>query len=443
MLKMKEVAKAVFEIKNASGSIAKSALLRKYAGLPGFKDVMRFIYDPYVRTGIAEKKLVNGRHNVQVNEALGIGRMINYFMTHQTGSDADIYLAWCFINAQETELAKLTAVSLVTKDLQIGVTSTTLNTVYGKDFIPKIGIMLGMKYSENKDKVKGPHIVTEKLDGHRRVLVKEKGNITLYTRSGHIDSGLPEVEEEAAQYLPDNFAYDSEFLAKGVFKDSIALRQATSSIMNSKGIRRGVTMNVFDCVPVEEFKAGCSKDIAVVRKIVLGAMFRDESIRHLAKGDTEAYFNTCAVNHTFEHIKTVPILGVAFNEQDVLNFAEPIWARHFEGVMLNSFTGLYEIKRTKELLKVKDVIEMTLPIVDFIPGEGKYTGMLGSFLVGYKGQTVGVGSGLTDDQRASYWVNRQSLVGKMLELDTFGESTDKSGKLSLNCAIFKRLVGEE
>jgi len=44
---MKEISRAIYEIQAASGKNDKLALLEKYAELPGFKETMRFVYDPY------------------------------------------------------------------------------------------------------------------------------------------------------------------------------------------------------------------------------------------------------------------------------------------------------------------------------------------------------------------------------------------------------------
>lgn len=443
---MKELAKAIYSIRDASGRLDKIALLNKYATLPGFKDTLKFIYNPYIRTGIGATKLNKKRHDSSLIMEVSADCIIDYFTKHQTGDDYNVAMAWNCINSyEEHSLARSLVIAMVTKDLKIGITETTLNTIFGSDFIPKIGCMLGSSYADNK-KVKGPFIVTEKLDGHRRILVKENGTSTLYTRSGHIDEGLVDIEAEAT-LLPDNMAYDSEFLAIGDYPDSIALRQATSSIMNSKGARRGVTMNVFDMIPVDEFKSGISKQSAFARKIDLCSVFNAKESRAILLTAVSNYSNEIFKYSPWyafkaEYIKMVPILGVAYDEQDILSLAAPIWARKFEGVMLNTFDGKYEIKRSKALLKVKNVIEMQLPIVDCIEGTGKYAGMLGAFAVAYKGESVGVGSGLTDQQRVDYWKHRQHLIGVNLELDTFGESTDKSGKVSLNCGIFKRLMGE-
>lgn len=431
---MKEIARAIYEIQAAPSRNDKLDLLRQYESLPGFKETMRFVYDPYIRTGIADKKLIKGMHDAK-NKQLTVYDIIEYFETNQTGTDDDVYFAWLFINAQETDQAKDLAFAMITKNLKIGVTDISLNKVYGADFIPRIGCMLGVPYPENKYKVKGPFIATEKLDGIRRILVKEKGRCRLYSRSGIEDEGLVEIIEEA-RYLPDNTIYDGELLAIGTYENSIALRQATNSIANRKGIRKGVSFNIFDIIPLDEFKKGKSKCNALNRKLLLGAMFGDDGIQYL-HDDWAKMMVAFDLGHKFKTIKVVPILGVVNTEEEIAGLVTPIWKRGGEGIMLNTFEGYYELKRSNSLLKVKYVESMDLKVIDIQEGTGKYEGMLGALVVDYKGYRVGVGSGFSDEERQRFWDNPEKIIGKTIEVDTFGESKDQLGNVSLNCVIFK------
>ncbi len=432
---MKEIARAVYEIQAAPGRNDKLALLRQYENLPGFKETLRFVYDPYIKTGIADKKLIKGMHDMK-DEQLTVYDIIEYFEANQTGTDDDVHFAWLFINAQETDQAKDLAFAMIIKNLKIGVTDTSLNKVYGADFIPRIGCMLGMPYPENKHKVKGPFIATEKLDGIRRILVKEKGKCRLYSRSGIEDEGLVEIIEEA-KYLPDNTVYDGELLAIGTYENSIALRQATNSIANRKGIRKGVLFNIFDIIPLDEFKKGKSKYNALNRKLLLGAMFGDEGIRHLHDDWAKMMVAFDIGAQGLTAIKAVPILGVANTEEEIAELVTPIWKRGGEGIMLNTFDGYYELKRSNSLLKVKYVESMDLKVVDILEGTNKYKGMMGALVVDYKGYRVGVGSGFSDEERQRFWDNPEEIIGKTIEVDTFGESKDQFENVSLNCPIFR------
>ena len=111
--------------------------------------------------------------------------------------------------------------------------------------------------------------------------------------------------------------------------------------------------------------------------------------------------------------------------------------------MLNASESYYEVKRSKHLLKVKHTEEHVLTVIDMIEGTGKYEDMLGALIVDYKGNKVGVGSGFTDHYRQVILANKDKFIGLEIEIDTFGESTNQYGGVSLNCPVFKRFVGEE
>lgn len=441
---MREIARVVKLIGSTSSSNDKLFLLKRYETVPGLKDVLRFIYNPYCKTGISAAKLnkalllVTYKRDVELQEAL------QYFSTHQTGTDADLAFARDFVfscnNKHGAEAMRL-ACAIVTQDLKIGVTATSLNKVYGDDFIPKTGCMLGTLYENvGHEKTKWPCIVTEKLDGVRRMLVKENGLCRFYSRSGHEDTGLVEIIEEA-KYLPNNFVYDGELLAKGTFKDSIAQRQATNSLANLKGNKTGLTFNIFDMVPVKDFYAGICAIPAMERKIRLAATFNDDGLQILDEDWVHRQI-AFGIDHEFKHIAAVPILGLVSSLAEATPIVEAIWARGGEGIMLNSASGPYEVKRSKNLLKVKHTEEHILEVVDLLEGTNKYGDALGAIVVNYKGSLVGVGSGFTDDQRRYIWDNPSKFIGRKVEIETFGESKNAQGFVSLNCPIFKRFVGE-
>ena len=450
---MIEAAKVIVLVSRTSGTNDKQYLLKKNEQVPGLKTILKFIYDPYTRTGISKAKLAKalkmaearGPYVVGEDNAITYTQMIDYLKSHTTGNESDLAMAARFINCTKATQpgAEWLARAIVTQELKIGVTATTLNKVYGSDFIPKIGCMLGTLYGDvGPEKTKWPCIVTEKLDGIRRILVKENGVCRCYSRSGHEDTGLVEIIEDA-KYLPNNTVYDGELLAAGTFKDCIAQRQATNSIANSKGTKTGLTFNVFDMIPLDEFRAGISTDKALVRKVILGATLMDESIQILEPEKWAVLIQAFGIHHELKAIRPVPILGLVKSMSDVEPIVNKIWARGGEGVMLNSSIGKYEIKRSKELLKVKHTEEHTLEVIDILEGTGKFEGMMGALVVDYNGNKLGVGSGFNDAQRQDIWDNPERYIGRSIEIDTFGESTNALGEKSLNCPIFKRFVGEE
>lgn len=439
---MIKVAKIIALISNTSGTNDKLYLLKKNENEPGLKEILKFIYNPYCKTGISKKKLEKSKGLMARVCCVTWQDAIKYFTEHRTGSDADLAYANSFLQSTPED-ARWLAEAIVTQELKIGVSTTSLNKVYGVDFIPKIGCMLGKLYGDvGPTKTKWPCIVTEKLDGIRRIIVKEHDEVHCYSRSGHEDIGLVDIMSDM-KYLPDNTVYDGELLAEGNFADCIAQRQATNSIANSGGVKVGLTFNVFDMIPIDEFRIGKSEKNAKLRKTLLAATMMDESLKILEPEKYLSLIQAFGIHTELKFIRPVPILGLVRNMDEVDPIVNEIWQRHGEGVMLNTVEGLYEIKRSNNLLKVKHTEEYTLKVIDVQEGTGKFEDSLGALIVDYNGTRLGVGSGFTDQQRHSIWDNPQDYIGKYIEIDTFGESTNVSGDKSLNCPIFKRFVGTE
>lgn len=443
---MIKAAKIVALLGRTAGYNNKQYILKKNENDENFKEIVQFIYNPYHKTGISSAKydraeMIAADRNP--SDTITYKEMLKYFETHQTGSDTDLEVVAKFINgartAEDQDVLNL-ARAIVTQDLQIGVTATTLNKVYGKKFIPKIGCMLGTKFENVGDyKTKWPCIVTEKLDGVRRILIKENGVCRFYSRAGHEDTGLVEILAEA-QYLPDNRVYDGELLAAGQYADSIAHRQATNSIGNSGGSKTGLIFNIFDMLSVEDYWKGASTENALIRKILLGATLMDNSI-HLLVEDWPKLIAAYGIHEDLKFIRPVPILGVINSINQIDQYVEPIWARGGEGVMLNTTEGLYETKRSRALLKVKNTKEYVLEVIGITEGEGKFEDTLGALIVDYNGSKVHVGSGFTDFERDTIWANPEKYIGQHVEIDSFGESTNMMGMTSLNCPIYKRFAG--
>lgn len=448
-----EIADCLANIQLTGSTLQKEALLKKYgAEVPGFKEVLKYIYDPYFTTGLKQAKLDAGDGLDAEGMRMSVPEIMDYFRKNNTGTKADVALANGFILSSLDSNWEWAATGLVTKDLQIGVSVTTLNKVFGKGFIPRIGIMRGMLCPEH---IVGSYIATEKIDGNRRLIFTRETGVEVYTRSGKRDFGLVEIMEEAKQ-LPTGFVFDCECVAMGDFSDNIALRQASASILNrgSRQAKTGVQALCFDVLPIKDYDEGASKLNALGRKALVAHFLGDEaSVDKLIelfprwanplKGLVGMFEAT-----TLKHIKPLPVLGVVTSKDEGMRLAEPIWETGGEGVMLVHCMSPYEVNPNprKTLLKIKATTEYKLPCIGVYEGDNKYAGMLGGIEVGYtvNGTTyrVGVGSGFADYQRAEYWAHPERIVGKLVEIECFGQSVNANGGRSLNCPIFKRIAGD-
>ena len=107
---------------------------------------------------------------------------------------------------------------------------------------------------------------------------------------------------------------------------------------------------------------------------------------------------------------------------------------------MNNAREVYEAKRTKNILKVKAMQDCDLKIIGFEEGTGKNKGTLGAIIVDYKGFEVRVGSGFTDQDREYFWANRKELLGRIITVQYFEETTNKKdNSLSLRFPVYLEL----
>ena len=147
------------------------------------------------------------------------------------------------------------------------------------------------------------------------------------------------------------------------------------------------------------------------------------------------------IPRTNKFIRIVPMYGVTDDINVIYNTLASVTSQGQEGLMLNTITGKYRFgKRSKDLLKVKAMQTCDIKCIAVEEGEGKYAGTLGKIVCDYKGFTLRVGSGFTDDERKFYWENQDKIIDQIVEIQYFEESKDKkTGDLSLRFPVFKRI----
>jgi ATP-dependent DNA ligase len=149
----------------------------------------------------------------------------------------------------------------------------------------------------------------------------------------------------------------------------------------SKEEQQDIGITLWDCVAYKDFQAGLSKIPYQVRLNQLKIPFTYQPDK-------------------FNHIFLVEN-KVCRNEEEILTTAEKLIAQGEEGVIVKDITGIWENKRSKFALKIKDENEADLLVTDVIEGTGKYKGQIGSLICQSSDGNVkvSVGSGLTDDDR--------------------------------------------
>ena len=407
--------------------LAKIAVLEKYKDDEDIKYLLDFIYNPYITTGISDKKAFKTDYYILDATpdffALTLKDLLKYLKIHNTGRDVDIaniksYFMNHFVLPADTEVAKLFW-AIITKNIQLGVDAKTINKVI-PGLIPEFNVQLSNKYFDKPEIVEGKEFaITTKIDGSRIIAIKENEQVSFWTRQGQPYEGLVDLEEELKSMLFDNFVLDGEIVAKETSKEDTY--KNTMKLSRTKdAAKHGLKMLVFDYMPVANWKMQQCPLAYHTRRATLSFMF-ESAIK-------------------YEYFELLPLLYVGNDTSMITKILEEQVARGEEGIMINIWDAPYEFKRTNSLLKVKKFQDTEVEIIGYEEGTNKLAGTLGAFVCKYKDNEVRVGSGLTDADRAYFWAHREEFLGKPITVKYFETSVDsKTGLESLRFPIFMRV----
>lgn len=280
----------------------------------------------------------------------------------------------------------------------------------------EIACMLAKKYTDNPGAVTGKAFtLTEKLDGVRCIARVNGSDVEFYTRSGNRIDGLDEIAAElAAQNV--SAMLDGELLIAG--RGALPSKEEykkTCVIVRSDGRKTGLVYHVFDLLPLDVYDRRATSAPYSARRAALERL---------------------------QTVSAVEIVQVLYSGTDAAQIEIQLQAQraaHHEGVMINVNDAPYAYGRTETLLKYKVMQDVDLKIVAVNPGTGKNADKCGSVTVEYKGNTVRVGTGLTDALRRAIWADPAAYIGRVITVTYFEETEDAHGKKSLRFPVFKEL----
>lgn len=412
---MEELIHLLMELQDESSKNKKEQIILKNKDNTYFIKTLEFLCNPYKVSNISTKK-INKKIDKNTKNNLNYLEMIDYLVNNCTGTDNDIAFVQNYLSKFD-DITTYTLKKIFTKTLKLGVTSKTINKVI-PNLIPSFDVMLAESYEKNQKVLDNEHIIISlKLDGTRIVAINIDGKVSFLSRQGQAIEGLVEIEP-IFKNLP-NGVYDGELLAVGEFENSKDRFQETMKRSRTKGDKIGLEMVCFDYIEnIENFTNGVECVPCIMRKNKLENILKDNN----------------------EFIRYLKPLYVGGYDPNVLNkLMDEVTANKEEGLMINISSAPYKCKRTKDLLKVKKFYNIDLRIVDVQEGTNKNEGKLGAIIVEYKGHRVGVGSGFDDSQREQLWKNKDSLIGTIVEVRYFEETTNQEGGISLRFPTFVRL----
>ncbi len=412
----------VAEIQASNSKKYKQEVLKKFKDDEVIQRYLKIAFDPYQVYGISYKKLSTQIRSASnyIPRTKSVFELFDYLAVHNTGTFDDI-LECC--NALEAVAAtdlesSYILTKLICKDLSIGVEAKTINSVI-PGLIPTFDVQLAQKFFEKPEKVIGKHfVVTTKIDGGRILALKDNGQVSFYTRAGQRYEGLVDLEREMLDTLPDGTVLDGEItiLDNEGIPSKEAYKQAMK-ITRSDGEKHGLKMICFDAMYIDEWKTQtCTHDYTERRLLLQGLMS----------------------THPHTYFEVLPVLYAGDDSARILELLDEAIANKEEGVMINISDAKYEFGRTWNLMKVKKMNTLDLEVVDYEEGSGRLSGTLGAIHVRYKnGNIVKVGSGFSDELRRQIWSHEIMIVGKIVEVQYFEETTNADGGISLRFPVFK------
>ena len=423
---MIDPSKIIIELESNNSRLFKESVIEKNLHHTDFQEGLSMCLDPLITFGVKQvpesKEKTNYLSWKEFKEKVNL--LVDREKTGHAARDLIIELMKKSSSNQWNNWYR----RILIKDLRCGVSQKTVNNVAKRmnlDFsIPVFSCMLAHDGAKHPKKIIGECLVEYKYDGVRVIAIVKKGNATLYSRNGKIFSNFPHIEEALSSSKYNNFVFDGEVMSND-------FQELMKQVHRKSGANtKDAYLALFDILPLNEFNNGVSK---------LNSIERKEILRKLDNNFTDS-------------IKLVDYEVIDFdNPKGQAKFAKmnkEALEMGYEGLMIKPKNDLYECKRSHAWLKIKPFIEVTLKVTSIQEGTGKHKGKLGAFTVegtdDGKFFSLSVGSGLTDEDREKFWLAKDKLVGRLIEIraDAITQSLD-SETYSLRFPRFKNFRGFE
>lgn len=382
----------------AKGTNAKKALLKEYLNNLYFSTLMSYTFNPYRSFHVVKVPKVKkeNRKPIEPQEAwkLFILNADACSKREVTGNAAINLIHSTFqqcSEAQEKWMRKI-----LKKNLAIGISTKTINKVM-PGLIPTFDVALAQKFERKR--MSSTVYVEPKLDGIRCLAIVKDGDVKLFTRAGKPLTNFDDTIGKELLQLKDG-CYDGEIMGKD-FTDLMrqVYRKENVNVDNSY-------FAIFDYISIPEWDAKVGESILTLRKAILDSIFHSTSFKFLQ-----------LVPYTYSEDPPESLLK---------DIHDDMVAKGYEGIMIKDSSAFYSFGRDWSVMKYKAFFDADCPIVGLKEGTGKHQGKLGSFLVDYKGVEVNVGSGLNDELREIIWKDRDSHIGRIIEVRYQEETPDGS-----------------
>ena len=422
-----ELREFVNEMNSSNSTNHKVDILTKYQYHPFIKQILLYTYHPYWNFGLTSTNLKKRSDLIAPMEVYSdfFIMLDDFNQRHMTGHAA-IEAMNRFIKDYE-EWADL-IYQVIDRNLETRATTTIINRVIPK-FIPTFEVALAHDASKVKgvDIFDGTWFVSRKLDGVRCICFIHGDEVRFFSRNGKEFLTLGKVAEEIRRLGITDTVLDGELCLmnedgsddfQGILKQ---IQRKGHTIENPR-------YQIFDILQAGEF-AGEEESPLFSTRI---------DCREHWLGD-------------FKSSNILEILPqVRIKDEDALDeLKSQSKDSNWEGLIARKDTH-YTPGRSKHMLKIKEFFDAEYKVTSLIMGpqrvivNGKEVEeeMLSAVTISHKGSTVQVGSGFTIDQRRHYYKKMCDILGLIINVQYFEETTDQHGNHSLRFPVFKGVYGK-
>lgn len=420
----KVVARFIEEMKATSSTNNKKAILKKYDS-PFLRKLFEYTYSPYKQYYVTSANLKKNSE-LAVDNYEDLFSLLDDLNERRVTGHSAIQCVNGFIEKNK-DFAEI-IYDVIDRNLKTRATATLINSVM-PGTIPTFDVALAEKFDGNEKRVdfeSGEWWASRKLDGVRCItIIDEHGEPKFYSRAGNEFLTLEVLAEDIKRLGLRSKVLDGEvcIMKEGGLED---FQGIIKEISRKDHTIASPKYYIFDFLELDEFNLGQGDVSLSARLIILNGVFE---------------------NSDLSFAEPLPQFQIKSREE-FEKIAADATEMGYEGIMIRKDVG-YEGKRSKNLLKVKKMHDAEYRVIDVESGINRVIEggleieevMLKAVIVEHKGNRVRVGSGFSLDQRRYYHENPGEILGKIITVQYFEETTDQHGNHSLRFPVFKAIHG--
>ncbi|OSA89113.1 UNVERIFIED_ORG: hypothetical protein B2H93_16790 [Clostridium botulinum] len=422
---MNEVTNIINLIRNTSGTNDKVSILKSNKDNEILCKVLNYTYDTNKQYGFSEKKLrelLKPKNDIHMNTWDNGFDMLDILVSSNINDSLRSNVV-TFLSTKSKEEQEIW-INILTKDLRCNISSKIINKAMPK-LIPEFNTQQAYPLSKHPLKPNTWFVLEEKLNGINCSNI----NNDMISRQGKKLSNLKHIVDELHQLSFKGYYFNGELVRTNVdnLSNGENFRETTSIVNSDLEDKTNINFIVFDLVPLSEFYEGKSK-LKYKKRLKLLKQLKQE-----------------AEDKGLIHLD-IPKVYYEGNDITVIDKYLDIATKEDKEGLMCIKDCQWKNKRHSGILKIKKFLNADCKIVGYEEGTGKYVNMLGSFIIDYKNNRVNVGSGYSDEQRKEMWKNRESYIGRILQVKFKEETQNKKTKLiSLQFPTFEciRELGKE